>query len=96
MSRSKQLEICGETLSLPVNYAAAEALADAGFDPLEVALAKPIKTLGAIVAVLHTGVKASGSKLTREDVGRAVAEAGALAYVRTANDYLAAFLEPEA
>lgn len=91
--RSVTVELCGETLRLPVTFEAGEALAKAGHDPLEAALGKPVVAATAVITILHTAALLAGSKLTRKQIGEYVVEAGVLTFLRAVNEYLALFLD---
>lgn len=90
--RSVTVELCGETLQLPVTFEAGEALAKAGFDPLEAALGKPVRTAGAVISILHIGAGQAKSKLSRKQIGEFVVEAGVINWLKPVNEYLAEFL----
>ena len=93
MSRTHTVELCGETLHFPVTFEAGERLANAGYDPLEAALGKPIKTARAIIAILHVGAQCAGSKLTRQKIGEHVFDRGAINFLADVNEYLALFVD---
>lgn len=100
--RSVTLEICGETVEMPVTFEAGMSLEKVGFDPLQFALKVSqvrndtaslmlLLTSGGIVQILHCGTRASGSKLRKEQIGAAVYEAGIVEYLSKATEYLSAF-----
>jgi hypothetical protein len=92
--RTVTLELAGETLEMPVSFAAGSALSKAGIDPLQLALKHDIRasmTSAAVIRVLYIGAEAAGSKLTLEEVGSAVYEVGAIEFLPVAIDYLTAF-----
>jgi hypothetical protein len=97
--RTVTLKICGEDLELPVSFEAGEQLEKAGYDPLRTALKTRrgdfVMSAGGVITVLYIGAREAGSKLKRKDVGQAVFDAGANAYLGVAIDYLAAFVEAE-
>lgn len=93
--RSVTVEIAGESIDLPVNFKAGEALANAGVDPLKVALNAASGTGMSsidVITVLVVGAKAAGSKLTRDQIGNAVYEDGVVAHLRVVNEYLSEFV----
>lgn len=102
--RHVTVEICGESLEFPVSMEAGQKLEAAGYDPLRTALRSkrlaageyPLTAQG-VITVLAIGAKAAKSKLTREQIGQAVFDAGVMEYLADAVDYLAAFVtaEPE-
>lgn len=88
------LEICGETIEMPVGFITGTALAKAGVDPLQFALRvdrNSSLTSESMIKVLHIGARAGGSKLTLEQIGTAVYDAGALDWVPVTIEYLSAF-----
>lgn len=94
--RSVTVEIDGQSIDMPVSYAAGTALAKAGFDPLAMAIKasngeSSLDSLG-VIEILYLGVKHAGEKLTREQVGNAVYEGGVGAFAGVATGYLAAFV----
>jgi hypothetical protein len=97
--RTVSVKICGEELELPVSWQAGEQLEKAGYDPLRTGLKMRrgdfVWSAMAVVTVLYVGARAAGSKLKREQVGQAVFDAGVNAYLGTASDYLAEFVEAE-
>lgn len=97
--RSFSVELCGESLELPVTWEVGEALAKAGFDPLEIVVTAvdgaAVRTSAAVITILHAGAKAAGSKLTRAQIGEA-AYGNLLPHLTMASDYVAAFLHPPA
>lgn len=96
--RHVPLNICGESLQLPVSFEAGERLERAGYDPLVSAFksrgGNHLSSQG-VITVLWIGAVAAGSKLTRPQIGQAVYDAGTNKFLGDAVDYLAAFVEAE-
>ena len=91
--RTVTVELCGETLQLPVNYAAGSALSAAGFDPFAASVKRFEDFTGdAAIRILHIGASAAGYKLTLKQVGECVYERGVSVYVNEAAKYLLAFV----
>lgn len=100
--RSVKLTIAGEEIDMPVTFAAGQKLDAAGFDPLRTALRAqrlgageyPLTAQG-VIAVLTIGAHEGKSKLKREQIGQAVFDAGVMAYLPVAVDYLGEFVRAE-
>lgn len=93
--RTVTVEICGETIDMPVSFAAGCALADAGCDPLVVAMQSgrgSSLTSVDVAKIIHVGAKQAGSKLTLEQIGEEVFRSGILPYLKPATEYIAAFV----
>lgn len=94
--RSVTVEIAGESIDLPVTYAAGSTLSKAGFDPFKLATTKFESMTGDdAIRILHIGAKASGSKLKHEQIGEAAYTDGISQYVTAAAKYLVAFVVAE-
>ena len=91
--RSITVELCGETLHLPVNYSAGSKLSAAGHDPFAVSLNKFSALTGeGAIRILHVGASEAGSKLTVDQIGNYVYEKGIAVYVNHAAKYILSFV----
>lgn len=94
--RTVPLEICGESIEMPVSFTAGEKLERAGYDPLKTALrtnrGEQTMTSQGVITVLHIGAREAGSKLKREQIGQAVFDDGVMKWLGKAVDYMAAFV----
>jgi hypothetical protein len=102
--RHVELEICGESVQMPVNFEAGEALEKAGVDPYVIAVKTwslidpktgamremPL-TSRQVIEVLYIGTRQAGSKLTRKQIGDSVYASDMMKWLSAASDYLAAF-----
>lgn len=100
--RKVNVSICGKEVEMPVSFDAGQTLEAVGYDPLRTALrSKKIAagdyplTAHGVVKVIHAGCQAAKADLTLQEIGQAIYDAGVMAYLGIAIDYLAAFVNAE-
>lgn len=96
-SRFVDLELGGNTWRLPATYAVSKQISETVGDPLKMAVAAGHGqlpwTLENAIDILHVGLKAAGCKLTRQQVGEAIHDAGPIPYMKDVARYVAALVE---
>jgi hypothetical protein len=98
MARTVEVVLDGQAYAMPASYRAAREIAQKVGDPLKLALAAH-RSGGAVpmgiddvVGILAIGVRLAGCKLSTEEIGEAVVDAGVTNYIGTVGDYILAIV----
>lgn len=93
--RTVDVSLAGAVYAMPVSFAAIEKVASRVGDPFALSLGM---TRGETLSLLQTvetiaiGASLAGCKLTREEVGQAITEAGAQDFLKVASSYVIALV----